>query len=1251
MNLAKPLSAARPRQLHVCLAALALVAAACSGKSGARPTARSDGGADARDGMGAVAGDARIGDAGAGDAYVRPIVGSCETVPVTKKARGEVCSCHDECLTGNCVDGVCCSSACSGPCLACNLAGTAGQCTPVPDGLPPVIPTQCPREPVASCGLDGLCNGRGGCRRFPDGTACEPGTCQGNSLVGAKQCSAGKCAAPVIVTCSPYGCDAGANRCHDRCTDGSACAGGACQAGSCGKKAAGATCQAAAECESGFCTDGVCCNSACSGPCVSCREPGRFGQCAPVSAGHIDPHGQCQRQGPETCGQTGVCNGEGGCARHASGTRCRPGSCSGASFVPPSVCDGVGSCVPSAPISCAPFMCALGACRGTCGTNADCIPPNSCQGGSCGKRGLGQRCEGSSECQSNQCVDGVCCDSACGGKCVYCALPEALGRCVNVPAGVNDPRAAAGVSEPSRICVDEGVEACGSNGRCDGQGGCQTYPNGSICQPESCDPGANRFAVGTCRNGACTVASRSCAPNRCNGSRCGQRCAEDPQCATPNVCLRGSCGKKPNGEPCSESTASECASGICAQGVCCAGACGGSCVSCALPQSAGVCSPVPAGQADPARACTDAGASTCKGDGLCDGRGKCRLYGEGTICAAATCGSGVARRVSRCDGEGACVPGATEACAPIVVCDQPGVACEKTCTSDSQCVSGSRCFEGRCGLLENGKACTGSGDCKSGFCVDGVCCDRACGGNNQNDCLACARDAGATADGKCGARGGGTRCSDGNACTENDACSGETCAGVTVVCTAKSRCHDAGTCDPVTGRCTTPARSNGAPCDDANSCTSADSCSGGACGGVAVVCPAGGQCAVSACDPATGMCASQPRADGTTCSDDSRCTRADTCQRGQCVGSDPVVCQAGACHEAGVCEAATGVCTRPVRADGTLCEDGNRCTLEDRCAGGACLAGPPKSCASAGVCQTAGSCDPADGQCKGGTARPDDSPCDDDNLCTTADRCRGGLCAGASVSCPGATPCRVASTCNPLTGICAPGAPRNPGTACDDATRCTQDDVCRSDGECRGDPVSCPPATACLAASACNLESGVCAERAPLNEGGACDDGSSCSEGDVCRQGTCVGRAKTCTSSNVCVGPGACDQASGLCTVGSFLDGTSCSDGNACTDDDSCSGGSCRGSPRSCPATVCHAPGSCNPATGQCSGGVPLSGAECDDNDACTTTSLCQAGVCLGTAPKDCSDSDPCTLDACAAGGCVHTPIAGCLPDAGADGP
>lgn len=45
------------------------------------------------------------------------------------------------------------------------------------------------------------------------------------------------------------------------------------------------------------------------------------------------------------------------------------------------------------------------------------------------------------------------------------------------------------------------------------------------------------------------------------------------------------------------------------------------------------------------------------------------------------------------------------------------------------------------------------------------------------------------------------------------------------------------------------------------------------------------------------------------------------------------------CHDAGICETATGLCSNPVRIDGIACDDGNACTLGDACSGGTCLSG------------------------------------------------------------------------------------------------------------------------------------------------------------------------------------------------------------------------------------------------------------------------------------------------------------------------
>ena len=83
--------------------------------------------------------------------------------------------------------------------------------------------------------------------------------------------------------------------------------------------------------------------------------------------------------------------------------------------------------------------------------------------------------------------------------------------------------------------------------------------------------------------------------------------------------------------------------------------------------------------------------------------------------------------------------------------------------------------------------------------------------------------------------------------------------------------------------------------------------------------------------------------------------------------------------------------------------------------------------------------------------------------------------------------------------------------------------------------------------------------------------------------------------------PGACDDgnpctadgcnAAGKCTHAAVADGTTCDDGNACTTDDACAAGACRpGNAVSCGAdTPCHQLAVCDPQSGQCIHGAPVS--------------------------------------------------------------
>ena len=120
--------------------------------------------------------------------------------------------------------------------------------------------------------------------------------------------------------------------------------------------------------------------------------------------------------------------------------------------------------------------------------------------------------------------------------------------------------------------------------------------------------------------------------------------------------------------------------------------------------------------------------------------------------------------------------------------------------------------------------------------------------------------------------------------------------------------------------------------DDDDADAEIDLCAG-------VVCTAIDQChEAGTCDPATGVCSNPPKPDRAACDDGNACTRVDYCEAAVCIGTSPVSCTAiDQCHEAGTCDPATGVCSKPQKPNGTACNDGNACTLNDVCQAGVCL--------------------------------------------------------------------------------------------------------------------------------------------------------------------------------------------------------------------------------------------------------------------------------------------------------------------------
>src|SRR5450432_530260 len=641
------------------------------------------------------------------------VAGSCG-----KKMKGANCKANLDCASGFCADGVCCNVACAGACVSCAQPDRLGTCWPIDQGV--VDPRAvCKKQDASTCGTKGTCDGFGGCEKYAPEAQCIAPSCTGTRRNTPGTCDGlGTCRAQGVQNCSPFKCVDGA--CNKACvTDGACEMGHACVKGLCGLKQNGQPCSAGAECLSTHCVDGVCCDGDCTGACRSCALASAPGKCTSIAAGNVDPRAVCKDATAAACSTNGKCDGAGGCQKYKMGTICAPQTCALAVFTPASTCSATGQCVAPDALPCSPFVCNDSACFNACTVNENCLGLNVCNVNSCGLKNIGASCSASTECQSSFCAQGVCCDKACNGACQSCALTGTLGACTNVPTGIADP---------AGLCLDLGGAGCGTNGKCQA-GACQKYAKGTPCKDSTCPPATTNFTAGsTCDgNGACqTPASSSCFPYSCGAKVCKVACGADADCATPAVCIMGSCGLKGMGKTCADGT--ECLSKFCAQGVCCNSACNGSCQSCALAASLGTCSSVPNGAADPQGTCQNKGQASCDTDGLCDGKGACRLYAGGTQCAKASCptGGSTLAPAKTCDGVGNCQAAATIACAPFMCNATSNQACNATCTTDAECLPPNICdpTTNQCGDKKRlGQPCTTTSQCLTGdFCVDGVCC-------------------------------------------------------------------------------------------------------------------------------------------------------------------------------------------------------------------------------------------------------------------------------------------------------------------------------------------------------------------------------------------------------------------------------------------------------------------------------------------------------------------------------------------------
>lgn len=336
----------------------------CDGKGGCAGTTTGCGGyACASTGDACKLACTSVADCGAN---FQCIGGAC----VSNLVNGKACGTNNKaCASGNCVDGVCCSSTSCQPCNKCNISGKQGTCAAVKDL-----------------------------------TICGAAKCAGGAST-KKVCKAGTCAS-LSKSCGDFACNLTADACLEACSNNKDCASAAyCGGALCLPRAAkGTKCTSGNTCLSGNCVDGVCCGTSTCGSCNKCNLPGKQGTCSPVADKTV-------------CGKP-FCVTSSFAQDVATAMTCKAGACT-----PGSKSCGHYLC------NTAKTACAK-SCKTSkdCYNSAYC-ESGYCKE----KKQNGNKCTGNDQCKGYFCVDGYCCDGACTDDCGSCKIAGRQGKCSPKP--------------------------------------------------------------------------------------------------------------------------------------------------------------------------------------------------------------------------------------------------------------------------------------------------------------------------------------------------------------------------------------------------------------------------------------------------------------------------------------------------------------------------------------------------------------------------------------------------------------------------------------------------------------------------------------------------------------------------------------------------------------------------------------------------------------------------------------------------
>lgn len=1098
--------------------------------------------------------------------------------------------------------------------------------------------------------------------------ACQYGTysCVGTgptpniTCVGSVEPTAEQCAPPVDTNCNGVVGDG----CPLYCTVDANCSSAPrlfCQDAKCNP--ANNSCYLVPKVAGTNCTDGLACtindhcfNGECVGDAISCSDNN---ECTIDTC--TEPAGVCIHDltsllntpcnvTNDYCRTSGLCNNQGECVGGAVTT------CPVIDQCHSNLCDpDTGNCV-SVEIS------------GACNDGLACTVNDACGCGVCAGRVID--CNDNIPCTLDSCSEpsGLCVHTLQANTCLI------DGQCYPTDT-----------QNPSNPCLHCNVSLSTTQWSFTPQLAHPCDDNDSCTENDVCVP-----AFHTCQGTpiTCPASTNQCETVQCSGGQClpssvidNTPCDDGHYCTTGEVCLSGTCQAAQYRD------------------------CSGLDTQCTIHQCDELTSSCVAINVPSGTECV-ASASVCAGVGMCDGSGNCGLGASLSCpnldqCSIHSCNATygcVSQSLtgSSCDDGNVCTLGDTcsahEYCTPgstYLNCNDNDKTTADYCDASLGC---------QYDTLSNSGFCVFAADCSDSVCRSVSCVANTCTYTNLGD---------------------GTLCNDGNVCNGQEFCHGGVCIdGIALSCDDNNPCTN-DLCDPITGCYHTPISgpyvstnpcintascvsgtlieipfvlpsttacltyschpdplnptsahvfvgtpiNEGGACDDSNACTFNDVCRHGQCLGFERLCPASdNQCIVDyTCDTFTGDCTTNYVVAGTPCETGDLCYNDECDGAGGCnpvslaVTCDPI----DSCHGPGSCIPQTGDCTTPLLADGTSCDDGNACTQTDTCLNGYCSGGNPVICRPLDECHFTGECNTTTGVCTDPIV-PDGSFCEDDNLCTTAETCQGGVCTPCGFTdCTPTNPCLLGS-CDPDLGC---QYTYNDGIPCDDGSLCTNNTVCVS-GVCSptsGQYVECMQTNLCSAtmcstetgcmqsevdncvfcladsdcpylpchAQHCNTTSQKCYYTHDNSKIIGCVDSLYCNGVETCQAGTCIeGVPPSCDDGNACT-VGICNYTLNAC-VQIPRTGVHCDSIDACVINAACdSSGNCIASEvvNCAPSPPCWEAEGCNSISGECEYISLANGASCDDGNLCSTGDICYNGACTYGTFTTCPPTGDCQVE------------------------